>query len=199
MSDLSEQSQSAQQDPSNYAPRWLRDKKVQQSLSSSELRDNGEIKPEPAGYAVGRTPALDLQLENAVFESLRHSLDPEVMPEPPGFFERGADRRLVARVAGFALAVGVSVAVALLVAIMLPAVRQPSASSSPGSTMANSTPAAPGDTRTEEESKPALAEFRGLLTTSGQANHSSGQHRSGQLLRQFLEWREKASLNDSSR
>jgi hypothetical protein len=191
MSDLSEQS--AQQDPSNYAPRWLRDQKVQQSLSTSESREKGEIKPELAGHGVGRGPALDLQLENAVFESLRHSLDPEVMPEPPGFFERSADRRLVARVAGFALAIGVSVAVALLIAIMIPAVRQPSA------TMANSAPAAPGVSRIEEESKPALAEFRGLLATSGQANRSSAQqHRSGQLLQQFLEWRDKASLNDSS-
>jgi hypothetical protein len=65
--------------------------------------------------------------------------------------------------------------------------------------MANSAPAAPGVSRIEEESKPALAEFRGLLATSGQANRSSAQQRrSGQLLQQFLEWRDKASLNDSS-
>jgi len=195
-SDLSEQSQSAPRDPSNYAPRWLRENREQRSTLAGEPRAMREARREPAARSFPRTPSLDQQLENAVFESLRHSLDPEVMPTPPGFGS-GIAQRLMAGFAGrLALAVGVSAVIALLLVIVLPAIRQQTVSSSLASTLENSTAAISRMNRPEDGSKPALAEFRGLLATPGEANESTAPRQSGQMLQQFLVWREKANPND---
>ena len=84
MSEPSEQEQIISQDPLNYAPRWLREK-PEPRMAVAEPRVEREAKPEAAVRPPARTNALDRQLENAVYESLRRSLDPEVMPEPPLF------------------------------------------------------------------------------------------------------------------
>jgi len=99
MSEMGEQDQVASQDPLNYAPRWLREKPEQRPAPSSELRAEREPKLESVGRAVQRTSTLDRQLESAVYESLRHSLDPEVMPGTQAVFQlckpgRRCDRRV---------------------------------------------------------------------------------------------------------
>jgi hypothetical protein len=198
MSDLSEQGQSAPRDPLNYAPPRLREKRESRSIFSSELSAGRDTGLEPTGRAVARPPSLDWQLEKAVFESLRHSLDPEVMPEPPAV-GRGRDWRSIARFASrLALAVGVSAVAALVIVIMV--ARQPnSGGSSLASTLASSTAAVPHPNQAEDESKPALDEFKGLLATTGEATRSAAPHESDQLLQQFLVWREKANPNDPPR
>lgn len=203
MSESSEQEQVTSQDPLNYAPRWLREKPEPRTPLNSEPRTEREIKVEPTGRAVSRTSSLDRQLESAVYESLRRSLDPEVMPEPPAV-ARATERKAMFGFAGrLAVAVGVSAIVALFFVIMVPATRQPDAGSSLASTIETFTAAVARTSPTEDASKPALAEFKGLLATSGESNTQSennaqpaNQPQSERLLQQFMVWREKANPND---
>jgi hypothetical protein len=174
MSDLSRQGQIAPQDPSNYAPRRLHKKPEQRSTLPSEPRAEPEPKPEPAWLAAARA----------------HSLDPEVMPEPPGL-ERGAEWWSMAGfVSRLALAVGVAAVAAWFFVIM--AAPRPNAGSSLASTLESS--AASRTRQVEDGSK--LAEFRGLLATSAEANQSTAPRQSDQLLQQFLVWREKTTPNN---
>jgi hypothetical protein len=197
MSESSEQEQVTSQDPLNYAPRWLREKPEPRTPLNSEPRTEREIKVEPAGRAVSRTSSLDRQLESAVYESLRRSLDPEVMPEPPSA-TRETERKAAFGFAGrLAVAVGVSAVVALFFVIMVPATRQPDAGSSLASTIETFTAAVARTNQAEDPQKPALAEFKGLLATSGENNaQPANQPQSERLLQQFMVWREKANPND---
>jgi uncharacterized membrane protein YccC len=195
MSEMGEKDQVASQDPLNYAPRWLREKPEQRPAASSELR--AEPKLEAVGRAVSRTSTLDRQLESAVYESLRHSLDPELMPEPPGFGRGKDSKRLSSFATRVAVAVGVSAIVALFFVIMTPASRQPDAGSSLATTLENLTAAVAKQSQAEESAKPALAEFKGLLATPPEpSGQIANQQQSEQLLQQFKNWREKASPND---
>ncbi len=120
MSSLSDQDHLNPNDQLYYAPRWLRER--------AEPLPASPAPPEKRSQSVARpnTPphSFDALLEEAVAESLRHPLDPEVMHEPPGFV-RELDRRMaILSVAGrFAAAIGVSAIVALFFVIMVPASR----------------------------------------------------------------------------
>jgi len=200
MSEPSEQEQIVSQDPLNYAPRWLREK-PEPRMPAAEPRVEREAKPETAGRAAPRTNALDRQLENAVYESLRRSLDPEVMPEPPAIARENGRKAMFGLASRLAVAVGVSAVVALFFVVMVPATRQSDAGSSLASTIETFTAAVARTTLVEENSKPALAEFKALMAASGE---SGGQLTSQQqadkekLLQQFMSWREKANPNESS-
>ena len=120
MSSVSDQDHLNPNDQLYYAPRWLRER--------AEPLPASPAPAEKRSQSVGRpnTPphSFDALLEEAVAESLRHPLDPEVMHEPPGFV-RELDRRMaILSVAGrFAAAIGVSAIVALFFVIMVPASR----------------------------------------------------------------------------
>jgi hypothetical protein len=199
MSEMGEQDQVASQDPLNYAPRWLREKPEQRPTPGGELRAEREPKLETVGRAVQRTSNLDRQLETAVYESLRHSLDPEVMPEPPGF-GRGTKehKRFSSFASRVAVAVGVSAVVALFFVIMTPASRQPDAGPSLAKTLENLTAAVARPSEGDDSAaKPALAEFKSLLAQPPEpSGQIANQQQSEQLLQQFKNWREKASPND---
>src|SRR6266853_5540111 len=108
-----------------YAPRWLRERSEPVSASPSPVpAPAAEKKPESRARAISPPHSFDALLEEAVAESLRHPLDPQVMNEPPGFV-RELDRRMaILSVAGrFAAAIGVSAIVALFFVIMVPASR----------------------------------------------------------------------------
>jgi hypothetical protein len=114
---MSEQDRLSPQDPLYYAPRSLRER-------TSPFTPPAAAKPErPAQPA--SAPSIDSLLEQAVSDSLRQALDPDVMPQPPGFVLE-LDRRIaLVSVAGrFAAAVGVSALVALFFVIVVPAWRQ---------------------------------------------------------------------------
>jgi hypothetical protein len=197
MGEMGEQDQVASQDPLNYAPRWLREKPEQRPATSSEPRVEREPKLETAGRAVSRTSSLDRQLESAVYESLRHSLDPQVMPEPPGFGRGQAPKRFSSFASRVAVAVGVSAVVALFFVIMTPASRQPDAGQSLATTLENLTAAVARPSQSDDGAKPALAEFKGLLAQPPEpSGQIANQQQSEQLLQQFKSWREKASPND---
>jgi hypothetical protein len=197
MSEMGEQDQVASQDPLNYAPRWLREKPEQRPTTAGEPRAERDTKLESVGRAVSRTSALDRQLESAVYDSLRHSLDPQVMPEPPGF-GRGKERKPFSSFASrVAVAVGVSAVVALFFVIMTPASRQPDAGSSLATTLENLTAAVARPSQADDGAKPALAEFKGLLAQPPEpSGQIANQQQSEQLLQQFKSWREKAGPND---
>jgi hypothetical protein len=163
-------------DPLDYAPRWLRERPGRRSTLVDEPLAEQDARPQPARQAAARL----------------RSLDPEVVPEPPGL-GRGRQSWSMAGFAGrIMLSVVVAAVAALFFVIMM--ARQPSARSSLASTLATTTAALSGNAEAEEASKPALAEFREMLATAGEANQATPRQ-SDQLLQQFLVWRKKAYPN----
>jgi len=138
-------------------------------------------------------------LEEAVAESLRHPLDPEVMHEPPGFV-RELDRRMaILSVAGrFAAAIGVSAVVALFFVIMVPAsrdyARQPDTTATGGTSVSGvlqSLKTALSQPRQKDDDlKPALSEFQTILATTPAAQPVTREE-SETLLNQFVQWQQQ--------
>lgn len=192
MSSLSEQDHLNPNDPSYYAPRWLRERAEPRSSSSQETMS------EAARASVAPPGPLDTQLENAVSGALWHPLDPEVIHEPAEL-ARELDRRaaLMSVATRFAAAIGVSAVVALFFVIMVPASRQSDAggTTSGVSTQSASVPAAkvapPQSGPKEDGSKNALAEFQSLLASAQASQPATTHEQSDQLLHQFLQWGQK--------
>ena len=157
MSEPIEQEQVASQDPLNYAPRWLREKPEPRTPLNAEPRAERETKADGAGRTVARTNSLDRQLESAVYESLRRSLDPEVMPAPPTITSETERKAMFGLAGRLAVAIGVSAVVALFFVVMVPATRQSDAGSSLASTIETFTAAVARTAPVEDASKPALA------------------------------------------
>jgi hypothetical protein len=180
-------------EPSYYAPRWLRER------SEPRLAPSHEAISEPARSPLSSLAALDTQLEKAVSNALWHPLDPEIIHEPPGLAEeldRGA--ALITAAGRFAAAVGVSAIVALFFVIMVPASRLPDSGGSTVSGIMRSIKAVllqPG--QREDGSKPAIAEFQPILV-SAQTGQPATREQSEQLLQQFLQWRQKPNSTETT-
>jgi hypothetical protein len=198
MSSLSDQDHLNPNDQLYYAPRWLRER--------AEPVPAAPALPEKRSQSVARpnTPphSFDALLEEAVAESLRHPLDPEVMHEPPGFV-RELDRRMaILSVAGrFAAAIGVSAIVALFFVIMVPASRdyakQPDGDASSVTGILQSVRTALSQPRQrDDELKPALSEFQAILASpSPQAAPApqpvAREESESSLLQSFVQWQQK--------
>jgi hypothetical protein len=198
MSSLSDQDHLNPNDQLYYAPRWLRER--------AEPLPASPAPPEKRSQSVARpnTPphSFDALLEEAVAESLRHPLDPEVMHEPPGFV-RELDRRMaILSVAGrFAAAIGVSAIVALFFVIMVPASRdyakQPDGDASSVTGILQSVRTALSQPRQRyDELKPALSEFQAILASpSPQAAPApqpvAREESESSLLQSFVQWQQK--------
>jgi hypothetical protein len=198
MSSLSDQDHLNPNDQLYYAPRWLRER--------AEPLPASPAPAEKRSQSVGRpnTPphSFDALLEEAVAESLRHPLDPEVMHEPPGFV-RELDRRMaILSVAGrFAAAIGVSAIVALFFVIMVPASRdyakQPDGDASSVTGILQSMRTALSQPRQrDDELKPALSEFQAILASpSPQAapapQPAAREESESSLLQSFVQWQQK--------
>jgi hypothetical protein len=171
MSSVSEQDHLSPRDPLYYAPRWLRERSTLRGVSAPE-----------APFA---TASFDSQLESAVSDALRHSLDPEVMHEPD--LEKKALWTIAAR---FAAAIGIAAVVALSFVIAVPGSRQ--SESEPSSTLASFAQsirdALPQSG--EASQKPAINEFQSLLAAAP-ASAPPASEQDTQLLKQFMQWREK--------
>jgi hypothetical protein len=201
---MSEQDRLSPQDPLYYAPRSLRER-TQPFTPPAAAKSERPTQPASA-------PSIDSLLEQAVSDSLRQALDPDVMPEPPGFVLE-LDRRIaLVSVAGrFAAAVGVSALVALFFVIVVPAWRQADSGGS-FSAAFQSLRAAPKQLPIpkEEESKSAsaasaitdeprsaLSEFQTILTPAQPAQPAQTnqpvltQEQSDTLLHQFVQWQQK--------
>jgi hypothetical protein len=169
MSSVSEQDHLNPRDPLYYAPRWLRER--------SALRDAGAETPfSPASF--------DSQLESAVSDALRHPLDPEIMREPD--LEKKALWTVAAR---FAAAIGVAALVALFFVVAVPGSRQGDSEPSTFSGIAQSIKNALSQSG-EASQKPAINEFQALLVSTPPSAPAASEQ-PGQLLQQFMQWREK--------
>ena len=181
-----------------YAPRWLRERSEPVSASPSPVpAPAAEKKSESLARPVSPPHSFDALLEEAVAESLRHPLDPQVMNEPPGFV-RELDRRMaILSVAGrFAAAIGVSAIVALFFVIMVPASRdysrQPETDNSSVSGFLQSLKTALSQPRQkDDDAKPALAEFQAILASPPAAPPPVSREESETLLQQFVQWQQK--------
>ena len=197
MSAMSEETPTNPQDPLHYAPR--RTNARPELRLSSVSAAAGETPFDRAGKpeAVRRPPSLSAELENAVFESLRRQMDPEVVPEPPG-----VEGRLWRRAW---LGVGAAVGLAAIGATLF-VVFTPHEDAAPPVAAA-----VPATTTQPDATKPAaLAQFRSLIQASG-ANQasSSGNQASGDnqaanheqsegMLKRFMLWRQKVDTGDQA-
>lgn len=175
MSTVSEQNPLSPREPLYYAPRWLRDKSKAQSLPA-------------AGSDAPFSPAsFDSQLEGAVSDALRHPLDPEVMRE----YSDEPRKALWSITARFAAAIGVSAVVALFFVVVVPVSRQGDSETSTASTIVRSIKTAVLPSGSHEEApKPAINEFQAMLP-SAQTKGPATPEPSGQMLKQFMQWRQQ--------
>jgi hypothetical protein len=219
MSSMSEQNPMNPQDPLHYAPRRLRERPEPARLSLVE-----DMPPTPERADRSLMPVsnnLDSRLEGAVFESLRHSLDPHVMREPPEFTRERDRRSLILKIAArFAAATGVAAVVALFFVNIVPVSRQTDASSSfvaavqsmkstvplPAPVAAPAGAVTPDVTEVKVEQAdakpdkadvnpmPALSQFQSLLTSS-EANQAPKTEATSDkpLLQQFMQWNQKTA------
>ena len=172
MSSVSEQEHLNPRDPLYYAPRPLRER--------STLRGTGSQMP----FA---PTSFDSQLESAVSDALRHPLDPELMHEP-GLESKKALWTVAAR---FAAAIGVAALVALFFVVAVPGSRQSDGETS-ASTFANVMQSIRNalSSSGEASQKPALNEFQALLASTPPSAPAASEQDT-QLLKQFMQWREK--------
>jgi hypothetical protein len=192
MSAYSEQDHLNPNNPTYYAPRWLRESSRLRLIASSEP---GSERPRDP---VSSSPPFDGLLEEAVPEALLRPLDPEVIYEPPGF-GRELDRRIaLINVAGrFAAAVGVSALVAAFFAIMVPAsrdyARPPDGGAPSFSRILQSIRTAfYQPPRKDDDSKSAASELQTILTSTRTSQAAVITHEESEtLLQQFLQWRQK--------
>ncbi|WOH50200.1 hypothetical protein [Bradyrhizobium sp. sBnM-33] len=171
MSSVSEQDHINPRDPLYYAPRSLRER-------SASQRDAG---PATTPFSPA---SFDSQLESAVSDALRHPLDPEIMREP----QLESKKALWSVAARFGAAIGVSALVALFFVVLVPGSRQSDGEPSASSGIVQSIKAALFQSG-EASPKPAISEFQAVLaSTPPSASPASEQ---SQLLKQFMQWREK--------
>jgi hypothetical protein len=192
-------SSQGESDPTNpddlayYAPRELRERAKSASLAQ-------EVRSEPARSTISYRPSPDVRLATPVY--LRSPPAPEVIHESIGP-ERELRRDALFGVAGrFAAVVAFVAVVALLFIVMSPALRQSDASST-SSDITGSTKTAPPQSsqaqssQDQNEAKPALAEFQGVLASTPASKPATAEQ-SPQLLQQFLQWRQKTSSAEAS-
>jgi len=170
MSSVSEQDHLNPRDPLYYAPRWLRERSASRGASP-------ETAFSPASF--------DSQLESAVSDALRHPLDPEVMHEP----DLESKKALWTIAARFAAAIGVAALVALFFVIAVPGSRQSEGEPSALANVAQSFKNALSSSG-EAAQKPAINEFQALLASTPPSAPPASEQDS-QLLKQFMQWREK--------
>jgi hypothetical protein len=206
MSALSEQDHLNPNDPSYYAPRWLREKPAAPlSPSAAPLPPPPDMTEPVKRPAAAASASLDLQLESAVSDALWHPLDPEVIFEPPGFDqERDRRKALISVASRFAAAVGVSAVVALFFVIMIPVSRdhaaQPDGSGSWFSgTMQSMKAALFQPSENDSGSKPALSEFKAILASNKTSQGVMSHEQSETLLQQFQQWRQKTGSTGEPR
>jgi hypothetical protein len=174
-------------DPAYYAPRVPRD------VDPTRLPALGETRAyRPPATSITDT-TLDGQLENAVFESLRHPLDPEAVEEPPELDRRAGFLGVVGRVA---TAIGAAAFVALLFVIVIPSLRQQSADPSAAevidsmkSALSKSELAAkPQEPQPQPQPSP---ELQSILASSSESGPQVSHEESEVLLKQFMQWQQK--------
>jgi hypothetical protein len=190
MSVFSEQEPTNPQDLSHYAPRRRGERSgvhlrtVTSSVGETKFDRPFRVDASSSPFAPS-VSSLDAQLEEAIGESLRRHLDPQILPEPPTFArERSRRNKFLTAGGSVALAVGVAAAVALLVVIVMPGSGGRNAGSGLAAAMEFVLP------RADNAAKPAHSQPRSVLV-SGDGNQAVTHEQSEQLLDRFVQWRQK--------
>jgi hypothetical protein len=178
MSSFSEQDPLDPDDPKlDYTPLRLSERAAKLGPSVSQGARSEPIRSSPMSRPASLAP-------KAIDEPARRTRD---------LNRRAALLSVAARVAAVA---GVVAVVVLLFVIMKPASRQSVASSIPSDITGSTTTAPPQSNQGDVGSKPALAEFKALLAS--RPSQPATHEQSPQLLKRFLQWREKANTTKTS-
>jgi hypothetical protein len=170
-------------DPAYYAPRVPRD------ADPTRLPALGETRAyRPPATSITDT-TLEGQLENAVFESLRHPLDPEAVEEPAEMDRRAGLLGFVGRVA---TAIGAAAFVALLFVIVIPSLRQQSADPSAAEVIDSMKSALSKSELAARPQEPQPSpELQSILASSSEGAPQVSHEESEVLLKQFMQWQQK--------
>ena len=169
-------------DPAYYAPRVPRDADPSRL---PKLGDTSRPVRLPATSITDTT--LDGQLEKAVFDSLRHPLDPEAVDDPPE--DRSGLLGMIGRVA---TAIGAAAFVALLFVIVIPSLRQQATEPSTAEVIDSMKSAISRSEQAAAKSHeaPPSQEFQSIAASS-EAAPAVSHEESEALLKQFMQWQQK--------
>ena len=165
----------------------------------SALEQDQPTPNDPLYYAPRRLREKPEQLfnseapTNSVYQPLPRSLDPEVMQEVSALARDHVDRR---KALFGAAAIGVSALAALFVVLMVHASQEQEAGASFAAAVQSLKTTQPQ--QGEAAAKPALAEFRGLLTSTEASQEATTHEQSEKALQQFMQWRQKANTGETS-
>lgn len=181
MSVFREQEPISPQDPLYYAPRRRAERSgVRPSAVTSAVGETKFDRPfsiDASTSPFARPAPLDTELEDAIGESLRRHLSPQVVPEPAEFVPERPRRRKSLVFGGIVAAVGIAAIVAgILVTVM-------SQSRDRGLGL--------GSASAADSAKPALSQFRSVLAPSENDSAATGEQ-SERLLDRFEQWRQKS-------
>ncbi len=185
-------------DPMRFAPRQRR-KEAEPRLAAAE--DSWPPREQPDGRRTPPVtppmPALESQLESAVYESLRRPLDSHAISKA-GSLAGEIKRRSLFGLAGRPLAaIAIAAIIALFFAFMMPAPRPPN-----GAQLLQSFSTALSPQHSSEDVvKPALAEFHALLPSDDTAQAAEREPPGGdsdKVLRQFMQWRRQANPSEAA-
>lgn len=201
MSTLSPEEHLSPHDPLYYAPRRLRERSERPSMSPVETKSDRLKRLVSTSTSTFNSTSTftphDALLENAVADALRHPLEPEVVPEPPGLAsERDRRRGLLGVTGGFAAAIGAAAVAALFVVLMLPASQdhagRPDGSPSSMAGIVDMVKAVfSPPPQQDADAKPSASEFETILASSRTEKPVVTHEQSETLLQQFLQWQQK--------
>ena len=196
MSSLSEQDHLNPNDPSYYAPRWLRERPECERLRREAIAAPTRTPVSVSGLA--RYPARERGFQRAAASarSRGHARTAGLAQE----LDRG--KALISVAGRFAAAVGVSAIVALFFVIMVPASRQPDGSGALLRDRAvdqdRAVPARPDATTRRSRRSPSSS--RSCRASSGGSHGQPARRRASspdQLLQQFMQWRQKPDATET--
>jgi hypothetical protein len=181
MSAFSEQEPTSPQDLLHYAPRRRGERSGPRLRTVTSSVDETTFDPpfrvDAASSPFAPQTSFDDELEDAIGETLRRHLEPQMVPEPVAFVQERSRRGKVLMVGGgIAFAVGVAAVVALLVVTEMAGSRDHGA----GSVFAAAAALGlPGGT-----AKP-------VVPVSAESDQAATGDQSQQLLERFIQWRQK--------
>ena len=188
MSVFSEQEPTSPQDPLHYAPRRRGERSSihLRTVTSSvgKTKFDHPFRVDGLNSPFAQSGSLDAELEDAIGQTLRRHLDPQVMPEPAAFVRERARQNKLWMGGGIIFAVGVAAIAALLLVRVVPVWRDHGAASGVAAAMEFALP------RGGAPAKPALSQSRSVLV-SGESDQAMTHEQSQQLLERFIQWRQK--------
>jgi hypothetical protein len=188
MSVFNDQEPTSPQDPLHYAPPRRRGERSGVHLrtatsSIGETKFDSPFRVDALSGPFAPSGSLDAEFEDAISESLRRHLDPQLMPEPAAFVQERSRRNKFLRMGGgIALAVGAAAIAALLLVTVMPVSRDRGAGSGLAAAAEFVLPHWPA--------KPAPSQPRSALG-SGEGDQAATHEQSEQLLQRFIQWRQK--------